>query len=128
MRITKWGSVHLLSVTFFGLLFASCTVSTGGSSSKPTSLNSEEKVRLFASANFDRLKEDMAAGQGEHLASLATLLSVPQSQQSAFFSFTKANFSLVCPSEHVTPDELVAALTREMSSRPQFRAPVEQPS
>jgi len=129
MRTTTWGFLRLFSVALSGLIFTSCIVSSGGSSpSKPTSLNSEEKVRLFASANFDRLKEDMASGQGEHLASLATLLSVPQDQQPAFFSFTKANFSLVCPSEQVTPDEMVAALTREMFTHPQFRVRVEQPS
>ena len=129
MRTMKRGSLRLFSVALLGLIFSSCIVSTGGSSpSKPTALSDEEKVRLFASANFDRLKEDMAAGQGEHLASLATLLSIPKAQQPAFFSFTKANFSLVCPSEQVTPDEMVSSLTREMSTHPQFRTHLEQSS
>jgi len=132
MRTTKWDSFRLLSVALLGLTFSACTVSTdpfkptsdstsstsGKSSSTPTALTDEEKVSIFASANFDHLKEDMAAGQGEHLASLATLLGVPKDQQPEFFSFTKQNFSVLCPSERSTSDEMVASLTRKMSTHP----------
>lgn len=142
MGMTKWGPIRLLSVTLLGLTLSACTVSTdpfkptsdstastsGSSSSKPTALTDEEKVSIFAAANFDRLKEDMAAGRGEHLASLATLLGVPQDRQPEFFSFTKTHFSVLYPSEHATSDEMIASLTREMSTHPQFRTRIEQPS
>lgn len=129
MRTTTWRSFCLFLMALLGLIFSACIVSSGGSSpSKPTSLTDEERVSLFASANFDRLKEDMAAGQGEHLASLATLLGVPQAQQPEFFSFTKQNFPLLYPSEEVTSDDMVTSLTREMSSHPQFRPRAEKSS
>jgi len=142
MRTTKWGTIRLLSVALLGLTLSSCTVSTdpfkptsdstsstsGKSSSTPTALTDEEKVSIFAAANFDHLKEDMAAGQGEHLASLATLLGVPKDRQPEFFSFTKANFPVLYPSEQATSDEMITSLTREMSTHPQFRTRVEQSS
>jgi len=47
---------------------------------------------------------------------------VPTDQQSEFFTFTKDKFLLVFPSEKVTSEDVVAALAREMSTHPQFKA------
>src|SRR5262249_34726466 len=92
------------------------TSSTSGKSSKKDGTVKEgEKVSSFATVNFARLKEDMAAGQGEHLASLAALLGVRPEQQPAFFAFVKEKFAVVCPSEQTSSEEMVAALTREMA-------------
>ena len=38
----------------------------------------EHKTTMFASLNFDALTAEMAQGQGEHLASLATLMGIPE--------------------------------------------------
>jgi len=48
----------------------------------------ETPKRTAASAffNFSRLKEDMAAGQGDYLSSLATLMEVPQEDRQDFFT------------------------------------------
>ncbi len=131
---TPVGPSLLLALTL-GLLSSSCTIvtdptkassdstssSSGKSASpKPGVLNNEEKVRDFAAVNFERLKKDMAAGQGEHLVALASLLGVPRDQQAEFFTFAKEKFPLVVPSARVTSDEMVAALTREMAGHLQF--------
>ena len=136
MRISAWSTGVLLFALTLGFLSASCslttdptkassnsTSSTSGKSEtkKDGALKEEEKVSVFASANFERLKKNMAAGQGEHLAALASLLGIPGDQQAEFFAFTREKFLLVVPSEQVTSDEMVAALTREMASHPQFR-------
>src|SRR5262249_24319621 len=109
-----------------GLCLSSCTVVTdptkassdltsstspGGSS---TTLRDEEKARAFAVVNFERLKKDMAAGQGEHLAAFSVLLHVPPEQQSAFFAFAQEKFSIVYPSEQVNADDMMMALSREL--------------
>src|SRR5262245_29995738 len=118
-----------------GLTIASCTVSTdptkpssdftssssGNSSSQPKAKN-EEKIRDFATVNFERLKEDMATGRGEHLTSLATLLGVPPDSQEQFCMFTQEKFADVVRSEQVTPEEMLAALRHELSVHPVFRS------
>ena len=121
---------YLFSALAFGLLLTSCslttdptksssdfTSSTSPGSSKPSS---EQKAQSFTRDNFSRLKEDMALGHGEYLASLATLLGVPESQQAEFFAFTKENFSSLVSSEQVTPDEMLDALKHELATHPQF--------
>ena len=40
---------------------------------------------MFAELNSDALAQEMAQGRGEHVASLATLLGLPQEQHPAFF-------------------------------------------
>ncbi|MGQ0811279.1 MAG: DUF3015 family protein, partial [Nitrospiraceae bacterium] len=50
---------------------------------------SEHKVTMFAGLNFKNLSPEMAQGQGEHLASLATLMGVPSEQHEAFFAMTQ---------------------------------------
>ena len=83
-------------------------------------MNQQEKIQVFAAVNFDRLKEDMAKGRGEHLTSFAVLLGVPPEQQAEFFTFTQEKFSVLFPSGQVTATEMVAALTRELSSHSQI--------
>ena len=46
----------------------------------------------FARSNWENLSQDMARGEGEHLASLATLLNVPAEQQPAFFELTQERY------------------------------------
>ncbi len=41
----------------------------------------EYKTTVFVSLNFENLSQEMAQGQGEHLASLASLMGVPAEHQ-----------------------------------------------
>jgi hypothetical protein len=125
--------LRLLTIVLLGGTLAACTIvtdpskassdATSGSSGKgsaETGINQEEQIRLFAAANFDRLQKDIAAGQGEHLTAFAMLLGVPQEQRAEFFTLTQEKFLVLFPSRQVTPEEMVAALTRELSSHPQM--------
>ena len=78
-------------------------------------------AKAFTSYNFARLREDMAIGGGEHLASLAALLNIPDSNRPAFFRFTKERFSAWFNSEQATPDEVLAKLTAELADHPERR-------
>ncbi len=75
----------------------------------------------FTIANLDRIKTDMAAGGGEHLRALATLLGVSVSHQEAFFSITKEKFSSLYSSDKTTAEELVEKLMAEISTNPELR-------
>jgi hypothetical protein len=74
-------------------------------------LQKERKIQFFARANFSRLKEDMAAGQGEYLSSLATLMEVPQENRQDFFHLTKSHFQDLYPSDQTTSEEMLSALS-----------------
>ena len=81
----------------------------------PGMLQKQRKIEFFARANFSRLKEDMAAGQGEYLTSLATLMEVPQNDRQDFFDLTKSNFQDLFPSDQTTSEEMLSALAVKLS-------------
>ena len=73
-----------------GIGMASFAISTGTSGcTNDGIIMAQYKVTVFAAINFDNLSQEMAQGQGEHLASLATLMGVPAEQQPAFFAMTQ---------------------------------------
>jgi hypothetical protein len=72
------------------------------------------KVKLFASTNWDNLSQDMAQGQGEHLASLAALLNVPAEQQPAFFEWAQGKYRASTGVE--TPEQVIASVHETWSS------------
>lgn len=81
----------------------------------PGELQKQQKIVYFSRANFSRLKEDMASGQGKYLTSLATLMEVPQALHQEFFSLTKENFHGLFPNEQVTPEEMLVTLSQTLS-------------
>jgi hypothetical protein len=52
-------------------------------------LKEEYKVMAFTVLNYDNVKENLAQGQGEYLASLASLVNVPEEKQAKFFTFAQ---------------------------------------
>ena len=110
---------HFLSAT--SCSFTNTTESITDSTSStfnwyhPGMLQKERKIQFFARANFSRLKEDMAAGQGEYLTSLATLMEVPQNDHQDFFDLTKSNFQDLFPSDQTTSEEMLSALAVKLS-------------
>lgn len=56
-------------------------------------LRAEHKVTAFTTVNRSNLEKDIAAGQGEYLASMGALLGVPSDRQPAFFSAAQARYA-----------------------------------
>ena len=81
----------------------------------PGMLQKERKIQFFTKANLLRLKEDMAAGRGEYLSSLATLMEVPRENRQDFFDLTKSHFQDLFPSDHTTSEEMLSALSMKLS-------------
>jgi hypothetical protein len=77
-----------------------------------------ERATLFANLNFDDLSQEMAQGGGEHLASLATLLGVPEEQQPAFFVMTQEKYATLVQSGETTPRAMLTALHEAMAAHP----------
>ncbi len=78
----------------------------------------EQKVNAFASLNFENLAQDMAQGQGEHLASLATLMGIPAAQQPAFFTMTQEKYASLVAAGETSPVALVKALNEAVATNP----------
>lgn len=95
------------------------SATTGGSSSSAF-MNRQQQIAEFATVNLDRIKQDMSAGQGEYLASLATLLEIEPGRQLEFFAFTRSRFTVLFPSDQTSAAEMLAALHREMQADSRF--------
>ncbi len=78
----------------------------------------QEKVNMFASANFESLSQEMAQGQGEHLASLATLMGVPADHQGVFFAMAQERYTSFVQAGEPSPVRLVQVLNDGMAGHP----------
>lgn len=78
----------------------------------------EHKVTDFASINFENLSQEMAQGQGEHLASLATLMGVPAENQAEFFAMTQEKYTALIQSGETSPVAMLKALHDAMAAHP----------
>ncbi len=69
-----------------------------------------QEVNAFADLNFDNLKQDMAMGRGEYLASLGTLMGVVPARQDEFFALTQAHYTTLVRTDQTTPADMLVAL------------------
>ena len=76
----------------------------------------EHKVNAFAALNFENLAQDMAQGQGEHIASLATLMGIPADQQPAFFAMTQEKYASLVTAGETSPVAMVKALNEAVAT------------
>ncbi|MCX5724264.1 MAG: DUF3015 family protein [Nitrospirae bacterium] len=63
-------------------------------------LHPEHKLTAFTTLNRANLEQDLARGEGEYVASLATLLGVPVAQQSIFHAKAQESFETLTDSDH----------------------------
>jgi hypothetical protein len=75
---------------------------------KPVALVSNEKIEKFVADNMDALAMDIAAGNGENLDTLASMMKVEDKK--AFSSRLKANFSKIYSSSDVTSAEVIDSI------------------
>jgi len=78
----------------------------------------ENKTTMFAELNSDSLAQEMAQGGGEHLASLATLLGVPQDQHQAFFTMTQERYTALTQAGEVSAVAMIKAMNDAISANP----------
>ena len=76
------------------------------------------KTTVFASHNFENLSQEMAQGQGEHLASLATLMGVPAEHQAAFFSVTQERYTSLIKTGEASPVAMIKAINDAIATHP----------
>jgi len=101
--------------------FGSTTFGISSGTSGCTSdgkIMSEQKTTMFAQLNFENLSQEMAQGQGEHLASLATLMGVPAEHQAAFFAMTQERYTSLVKTGEASPIAMVKAINDAIATHP----------
>ena len=93
-------------------------ISSGTSGCTNDGVIMKNKHVNMASRAFESLAQDMAQGQGEHLASLATLLGVPEEAQPEFFALVQEKYTMLVGSDDTTPVTMLQALQAAMAERP----------
>ena len=78
----------------------------------------ENKATMFAEMNFENLSQEMAQGQGEHLASMATLMGVPADHQAEFFALTQERYTSLVRAGEASPVAMVKALNEAVATHP----------
>jgi len=78
----------------------------------------EQKATMFAEMNTDAIAQEMAQGRGEHLASMATLLGVPQPQHDAFFAMAQAHYASLSQTGDISAAAMIKALNEGIAADP----------
>jgi DUF3015 family protein len=55
----------------------------------------DQRANAFMAFNFENIKQDMAKGQGEYLASLSTLMEIPSERRASFYAYAQSCYPLV---------------------------------
>lgn len=72
----------------------------------------------YAEANFERLSQDMARGEGESLTAFAQVMGCNDSALAEFGKMTRARYETLFPSARTTPVEMVKSVKREIQQNP----------
>jgi hypothetical protein len=83
-------------------------------------VKAEVQLNMYAGANIDKLASDMAAGNGESLATLAHLIGVSDADKPAFFHLTKAHFGELFPADEMTAGQMLITLKALMADDQQL--------
>ncbi|TXL01777.1 hypothetical protein BMR02_01410 [Methylococcaceae bacterium HT1] len=105
----------LLLVTFFISILSSCAVTERAPESSPdVKQTQQDPVEEYIKSNFAQLRSDMAVGEGECLARLATLLAIKEIDKRRFYVLTKNKFNSLFVSPETTAEQLLINLRREV--------------
>ncbi len=78
------------------------------------------KTAAFIDANMNRLALDASRGEGESLASLASLMEVAPSDRLAFQAALKSNFGRIFADSNVSPVEVAQGIATAMRADAQL--------
>jgi hypothetical protein len=85
------------------------------------------KSEVFVVSTFDSLSQDMARGQGEHLASLATMMGVSVERQPEFFSLVQGRYRTLMERGEDSPLAVIKAIQETVVRGPVLAGIAERP-
>jgi len=77
-------------------------------------------TEVFAEVNLDSLRREMAAGQGEYVNTLASLLGASEATRPQMVSFFHAEYQSLFPSAQTSSDEMLKTLAQKLSAHPEL--------
>jgi hypothetical protein len=83
-------------------------------------INASAKLSMFTGSNMDRLAQDMSAGHGEALATMADIMGIQNQDKPEFYALTQKNFAKIFPNENTTAAQVITTVKAEMSQDPQL--------
>lgn len=100
---------------------SSITSGTSGCDANGVIFRSKEQ-EAFVASNLDRLSQEMAAGQGASLESLASLMGCSTPQYTEFGRLTQDKYGVLFSRADVGTQELLSGLKQEMAAHPSLSA------
>jgi hypothetical protein len=117
-----------MMATTNGTLFNTVGISFGLSGcTNDGTVMAEHKAEVFVASTFDSLSQDMARGQGEHLASLATMMGVPAEHHPAFFSLVQDRYRTLMERGENSPLAVIRAIQDTVVRGPLLAGIAEKP-
>ncbi|MBI3994604.1 MAG: DUF3015 domain-containing protein [Nitrospirae bacterium] len=112
------GPVQILAATTNGTSFNQAFGITSGTSNCDAKgiVLAERQQEEFVANNFSGLAKEMAAGEGEHVTTLAGMLGCPTGHQSRFNTMSRKNYSTIFASDATTPAEMLGAVKTVMEN------------
>lgn len=98
---------QLFALTTNGMASNTIAMTVGTSGCAKASFVMNEQLNRFVSENMDVLAQDIAAGQGEALQTLAELMEIPKDKRTGFYAAVQANFSRIYTSGNVQSAEVI---------------------
>lgn len=78
-------------------------------------VSSSVRITMFTGSNINQLASDMSVGQGETLATLATLMGVSDQDKASFYRTTRDHFAQIFAPENATAGQVLNAMNRVLS-------------
>jgi hypothetical protein len=85
------------------------------------------KTDMFVASTFESLSEDLARGQGEHLASLVMMTGVAVKHQPAFFSLAQDRYRVLMERGKDSPLAVIKAIQEATVKNPLLAGIAERP-
>lgn len=107
----------VLAATTNGTFYNTISITFGilGCSSDGV-VTAANRLPMFAGANLDQLAVEMASGQGETLATLASLYNVADADRAAFYALAQAQYATIFAHADVTTADVLAAMDAALKS------------
>jgi hypothetical protein len=118
--------VFMASTNVTGLQPLAISSGTSGCTNDGT-IFASEKVNVFAAINFDKISQEMAQGEGEHLSAFAILMDIPIDQHPLFFTKAQENYTRLLQSGGPSPNALIQIFHEIITNNPPMMLAAQTP-
>ena len=106
------GTTNGISMNSFAI-----TSGTSGCDASQQVQRSDDK-NIFVASNMDSLSQEIAQGNGNHLAALATIIGIEEQDHGVFTATLQSQFSELFSSDSTSSTEVLAAIDKVMLNEP----------